>query len=485
MKKKKLLIAIVLLLVVLILKIVLLLTAKPKITVDYVAEYNRISRPANYDPNDNAAQYYQKAFDYFIRMPKELKTPLINWPEDFNNIEQAKLKGWLASNSQAFGYLKIAANKPYYWLERHANKDNNMIGMMFPESEQFRYLILAFLWNAKLEASEGRLQTAFENIIDCYKVGCQKCRTPSYTGEQLDGMGFKRAVLDSALVILDRKRPNGLALKSIQSALQAEFDNDTYIPDYTTEKLFLYDTLQRTFAGNGLGTERLAWQVPYPFNIGCEHMKEGNRWNCLIGPTRKQTARQIEKVSAISNQIMAKTPWQIKNEGRDYFEEITDLKISSFFFRFLLLDPDTVFYSYHETKAQTKALIAICAILRFKEGNHRFPASLDELVSADYLESVPMDPYSNGPLVYKLTEDNFKLYSIGEDFVDDGGSGEDKKRPITVLNGKYIVPREYPPDIVYWPVRRLDNLREKFEKREAAREAEARKGIQKADQTKY
>ena len=61
--KKWVLAAIGLLLALLILKIVLFLTAKPKVTVDYVAEYNKIARPQNYDPNDNAAPYYQKAFD--------------------------------------------------------------------------------------------------------------------------------------------------------------------------------------------------------------------------------------------------------------------------------------------------------------------------------------------------------------------------------------------------------------------------------------
>jgi hypothetical protein len=61
---KKLLSAVVgFLFVLVILKIAFVLTAKPKITVDYIAEYNRITRPANYDPNNNAAQYYQKALD--------------------------------------------------------------------------------------------------------------------------------------------------------------------------------------------------------------------------------------------------------------------------------------------------------------------------------------------------------------------------------------------------------------------------------------
>lgn len=43
------------------LKVVLILPAKPTISVDYVAEWNRISKPASYDPNQDAALDYQEA----------------------------------------------------------------------------------------------------------------------------------------------------------------------------------------------------------------------------------------------------------------------------------------------------------------------------------------------------------------------------------------------------------------------------------------
>lgn len=203
---KWLLAIIALLFALLILKIALVLTAKPKITVDYLAEYNRITRPQNYDPNDNAAPYYQKAFDAFVEMPRELqKVPyIIGWPTDFNSTEQALLEEWLTSNSKAFEYFKIAANKPYDWLERQAQKDNNMMTMMCPDLYSPRQLTIALTWNAKLEAYKGRLQTAFENIIDCYRASRQKCRTPSLSIEQRAGLEIKRDAVYGAMVILDR-----------------------------------------------------------------------------------------------------------------------------------------------------------------------------------------------------------------------------------------------------------------------------------------
>jgi hypothetical protein len=471
---KWLLAVVVLLFVLVILKIALVLTAEPKITVDYVAEYNKITRPANYDPNDNAAEYYQKAFDAFVEMPREFWTSHINWPADFNSTEQAKLESWLTSNSQAFEFFKIAANKPYYWLEGHTDGNDCTIERAFHRLDSLEDLSWAFLWNAKLDASKGRLQTAIENIIDCYRAGHQKCRTPSLVGEQLEGTDFKKFSVDSSLLILDKTHIDSSALKSFQTALQAEFDRDTYVPDYSTEKLFLYDTLQRTFADNGLGTGRLAWKLASPFDfVCCDLEKRETQLNCFIGPTRKQIVRQIEKVSAISNQIMTRTPWQIKNEGHDYFEEIMDIKCSNFFFRLLLIKPEIIFYPYCETKAQTKALITVLAILRFKNDNHRLPATLDELVSAGYLQSVPMDPYSDGPLVYKPTENNFKLYSVGDNFSDDGGSTE--VNPQSERRGRFFGTPAM--DIVYWPVKKAKSpyyqpSAEELEKLRAAKEAD-------------
>jgi hypothetical protein len=472
--KKWLLAAVGLLFALLILKIILVLTAKPRITVDYVAEYNRITHPQNYDPNDNAAPYYQKAFDAFVEMPRGLQNPYINWPADFNSTEQAILEDWLTSNSQAFEFFKIAANKPFYWLERHADKDNYMFDITLLDLNRLRRLSDALSWDVKLAALKNQPQTALENIIDCHKTGCQICRTPSLLVEQHIGTDLKRAAVDSALVILDKTQLDSSALKSLQTTLQAEFDNDTYVPDFTAEKLCLYDTLQRTFVDNGRGTGRLAWRMAWSYNtLDGVWANRARRLNCFIGPTRNQTIEQIEKAFTIYNQIMPKTPWQLKNEGRGYFEEITNIKNSNFFLQLLLIKPKVIFDPYHKTRAQTKALIAILAILRFKADNHRLPATLDELVSAGYLQSVPMDPYSDGPLVYKPAEDNFKLYSVGENFSDDGGSNEVKPesgRRGSVFDAPAL-------DIVYWPVKKLKDPRkelsvEQMEKLRAAKEAD-------------
>jgi hypothetical protein len=69
--------------------------------------------------------------------------------------------------------------------------------------------------------------------------------------------------------------------------------------------------------------------------------------------------------------------------------------------RFALLRTELALHCYHQT-------------------HRRWPASLAEL-SPGYLTSLPLDPFTQQPLIYRVEGEAFVLYSVGEDKVDDGG----------------------------------------------------------------
>jgi len=72
-------------------------------------------------------------------------------------------------------------------------------------------------------------------------------------------------------------------------------------------------------------------------------------------------------------------------------------------------------------KVETDSLITTLALLRYKADEGQLPENLDELVASGYLKKLPMDPYSDGSLVYRKIDEDFVLYSLGADFDDDGG----------------------------------------------------------------
>jgi hypothetical protein len=89
--------------------------------------------------------------------------------------------------------------------------------------------------------------------------------------------------------------------------------------------------------------------------------------------------------------------------------------------------------------------LTLIAILRYKADNGRYPRSLNQLVAADYLKELPIDSYSDKPLVYRQAGDDFILYSYGPNCVDDGGEpGRDSKGEVKLWIDE--------GDVVFWPV---------------------------------
>lgn len=67
-----------------------------------------------------------------------------------------------------------------------------------------------------------------------------------------------------------------------------------------------------------------------------------------------------------------------------------------------------------------RAMIAFCAVERFRRREPGLPEDLDELVPA-YLPGIPLDPASDAPLRYHHLAGKFVVYGLGVDEQDNGG----------------------------------------------------------------
>lgn len=72
--------------------------------------------------------------------------------------------------------------------------------------------------------------------------------------------------------------------------------------------------------------------------------------------------------------------------------------------------------------ALVRLMMTDLALRAFQGYRGRPPETLDQLVPK-YLPAVPLDPYDGQPLRYLPGADDFQLYSIGADGMDDGGRG--------------------------------------------------------------
>jgi hypothetical protein len=138
-----------------------------------------------------------------------------------------------------------------------------------------------------------------------------------------------------------------------------------------------------------------------------------------------QMTREFEKCYAAAQRWAQKTPWQLKKENVDAemgMREWLDSRYARYWpVRVLAPAVTRVSELSYRARAQIEALITTIAVMRYRRAHGDYPESLDRLLEADLLKKLPMDPYSDKPLVYKRTADGFVLYSLGADFDDDGG----------------------------------------------------------------
>lgn len=85
---------------------------------------------------------------------------------------------------------------------------------------------------------------------------------------------------------------------------------------------------------------------------------------------------------------------------------------------------EPVYYSIHETYlraiTQQRGGRIIVALRRYKNKNGNWPVNLDD-VRSFASEEIFVDPINGGSYIYKLTGENFTLYSKGQNGIDDGG----------------------------------------------------------------
>lgn len=72
---------------------------------------------------------------------------------------------------------------------------------------------------------------------------------------------------------------------------------------------------------------------------------------------------------------------------------------------------------YH---ARVDALVLALAAQRFHLDHGSYPDTLDALIPT-YVQSIPTDRFSDGPLQYRRTQTGAIVYSVGRDGIDDGG----------------------------------------------------------------
>jgi hypothetical protein len=88
----------------------------------------------------------------------------------------------------------------------------------------------------------------------------------------------------------------------------------------------------------------------------------------------------------------------------------------------LLLFPpiQTMMVSFGRAEARCRSAQIALAAIRHRHTADNWPETAESLVPA-YLASIPVDPFSSAPLLIKVSPEEYKVYSVGANRIDDGG----------------------------------------------------------------
>jgi hypothetical protein len=157
----------------------------------------------------------------------------------------------------------------------------------------------------------------------------------------------------------------------------------------------------------------------------------------------------LEKADQLYNQMIElsrMTPYSKHISGRSAGLLVNALPEYRFFLcRKFVPALDKVGELSFQTKSSYEAAVTVIALKRWRLEKGAYPDDLTQLINAGYLQKLPLDPYSDKPLVYRKNGDDFLLYSVGRNFTDDSGRWGRKER-----GGIRRWAAE--GDTVFWPV---------------------------------
>jgi D-alanyl-D-alanine dipeptidase len=434
------------------------LTGKPVITTDYLTQFNSLVRPVA-DESQNAAPLYEKAVQLFgeSRDYNDIKQIVGKKYDEVTPQEKERLEKWIAGNREIFDLAIEGSARPYYWQAYYVNNPNQgMLGILMPSLAEFRNIARLLTWRAQLSAQQGRYEDSFNDLTACYRFGRHLRQGNITLVEQLVGIAIEALSVQAIRNILGSYEIDTAILAALQQDMEQAIAGENFAVNFAAEKLFIYDEIQRTFTDDSLigghlclrGFSRLL-----ALTVSGSHSSTDVMLGILpnipyilfIHPNRKETKYMIERHYDFMEKVALKSPAQVREERIDIDEESMKIIRGNLLLEMLSPAFNKVIEISNRIKMDVQATITVIALQRYKNQKGQYPESLDELVTTGFLKELPIDPWSDKPLVYRRTETGFTLYGIGINFIDDGGKmGLDNSGRPTLWqrNG----------DWVFWPV---------------------------------
>ncbi len=452
----------------------LFVTGKPVVTYEYLVKLNETNRPDG-PTTSNACPYYERACSLLVE-PNEYLKETSAFKKDgayefqgfaaMDNRERKTLVQWVAANESAWDYYRRGSRKRWYYKPylRDPNRPTapTLIDIMIdPWLAQLKDLARIGTWKARMDARDGRFAEAIDHCMVVARTGTHLQAQVSLIAQLLGAGTGAMARSELLRTVSVDGFPEGMS-GNVQSQIADLYEGAYPSVSFEGERLMVLDSVQHTFTSGGFGGGHLIPGQVTPFVTAALELPEGRRttifqrvvlWPMDVGISMIHARRDktVAKIHETYNEVDERSklsPCERRARSIGDWRELAD-SISIYRYglvQMLLPNESRVSELPFRLRAEHEATLIVLALKRSRTEKGNYPSDLESLVRMGFLPSVPSDPYSDGPLIYKRCDDDFVLYSVGPDFVDGGGRGGVDDEGATRLwadNG----------DRVFWPFR--------------------------------
>jgi len=321
----------------------------------------------------------------------------------------------------------------------------------------------------RIDLEQGRIQQSIEDYLAIARAGSHWQGNGTLI-EQLVGLGIGRLAHEEILHILATQRLSAAELEHLKHQLLQLYPQGYPLIDMQGERLAFLDVVQHSFTDGGPGGGHLIPQRKGFLEDMYEDVVEitedipiAKRFLgsaaftsvCLLHARRDETVAMGGQIYNQQARIVRMSPYERHagnlRSGDDILSSVH--KYRYFLLHYLIPAAERCSDIAYRGKALHEATVTILALKRWRVEKNEYPADFDGLVAAGFLKELPMDPYSDKPLVYKKTDDNFILYSLGCDFKDDGGKIVERRGDLQKWG------THDDGDAVFWPVPKSRELK--------------------------
>ena len=213
--------------------------------------------------------------------------------------------------------------------------------------------------------------------------------------------------------VLSLSQPSPEALGRLQVALEAEDRPEQQLQGFLRDRASYVETIWSRYYG-------LTPAAPRQYSLPMRSITE-----TVLRPWFTHRVVHVLRVWAELVEV-ARLPWPQKAQASAAAGERYRAEINAPPSRYFgMASPALPVAMFNQAVDPTALIVDRCsrvavAVERFRRDRGTQPGALGELVPR-YLASVPADPYSGGPLLFRSADGAYTIYSIGPDQKDDGG----------------------------------------------------------------